>query len=74
MGVRKTADLLEKATWTLAIGLVVLAFLATLTMPAKTEVEQKSMIESKIKDTPSQNALPDFQTPTSETTSQDSTK
>lgn len=74
MGVRKTADLLEKATWTLAISLVVLAFLATLTMPSKTAVEQKSVLESRLKDTPSENALPDFQTPASGTTSQDSTK
>ena len=30
MGVRKTADFLEKATWTLSIALVVLCFLSSL--------------------------------------------
>jgi preprotein translocase subunit SecG len=33
MGVRKTADFLEKATWTLAISLLVLSLLASLTIP-----------------------------------------
>jgi len=52
----------------------VLAFLATLTMPTKTVVEQKSILESKLKDTPSENALPSFPVPTDGTTSQDSAK
>jgi len=74
MGVRKTADLLEKATWTLAVSLVVLSFLATLTMPTKTVVEQKSVLETKMKNTPSDNALPSFPVTTDGTASKDSTK
>lgn len=74
MGVRKTADILEKATWTLAVSLVILAFLATLTMPSKNVEEQKSVIESKVKDTPEPNALPSFPVTPEGTTSQDSTK
>jgi len=67
MGVRRTADFLEKATWTLAIALVVLSFLATISMP-KPEVEQKSAIESKIKET-QPSALPNFPMPTEQTDS-----
>ncbi|MCB8963654.1 MAG: preprotein translocase subunit SecG [Bacteroidales bacterium] len=74
MGVRRTADFLEKSTWTLAVSLVVLAFLATLTMPSKTVVEQKSVLETKMKDTPSGNALPDFATPADGAAAQDSVK
>lgn len=33
MGVRKTADFLEKATWTLAISLLVLCLVASFTIP-----------------------------------------
>jgi preprotein translocase subunit SecG len=33
MGVRKTADFLEKATWTLAISLLVLCMVASFTIP-----------------------------------------
>ena len=33
MGVRKTTDFLEKATWGLAIALVVLSLLATMVIP-----------------------------------------
>ena len=33
MGVRQTADFLEKATWGLAIALVVLSLLATMVIP-----------------------------------------
>lgn len=35
MGVRKTADFLEKATWTLAISLLVLCIVASFTVPSK---------------------------------------
>ncbi len=37
MGVKKTADFLEKATWTLAIGLVVFCLLASFSIPVKKE-------------------------------------
>ncbi len=70
MGVRRTADFLEKATWTLAIALVVLSFLATVTMP-KPKTEQKSAIEGKVKET-QPSALPNFPMPTEQ--SQDTVK
>jgi preprotein translocase subunit SecG len=36
MGIRKTADFLEKATWTLAAAVLVLSLVATATIPKKT--------------------------------------
>jgi preprotein translocase subunit SecG len=46
MGVRKTADFLEKATWTLAASLLFFCLLSTLTLP-KTEEVSKSRIEGQ---------------------------
>ena len=60
MGVRKTADFLEKATWTLAISLLVLSLLASLTMPKERMNVKSSAIEKNIKDTQDPNALPNF--------------
>lgn len=51
MGVRKTTDFLEKATWTLAIALVVLCMSATLTID-KTVVERSSVLEEQVGDAP----------------------
>ncbi len=39
MGVRKTADVLEKATWILAVVMLVLCLGATALTPGKTKVE-----------------------------------
>jgi preprotein translocase subunit SecG len=75
MGVRKTADFLEKATWTLAISLMVLSFLATFTMPRATNEGARSAIENQINDTPDPNALPSFPAPVEGgTAQQDSTR
>jgi len=60
MGVRKTADFLEKATWTLAVGLLVLSLLASLTMPKGKVNANRSAIEKQIQDTQDPNALPNF--------------
>jgi preprotein translocase subunit SecG len=46
MGVRKTADFLEKATWTLAASLLIFSLLATWTIPRQEEVS-KSRIEGQ---------------------------
>lgn len=49
MGVRKTTDFLEKATWTLAIALVVLCMSATLVID-RGVVEETSVIEEQVED------------------------
>lgn len=46
MGVRKTADFLEKATWTLAVCLMLFSFLSTMTLPKAADAA-KSRIEGQ---------------------------
>lgn len=57
MGVRKTNDFLEKATWSFAIVLVVLCLAAAMTIPRE-EASNKSQIEEQIQSTPDPNAEP----------------
>ena len=45
MGVRQTADFLEKFTWGLAISIVVLSLIATMTMPSARISSSKSGVE-----------------------------
>ena len=79
MGVRKTADFLEKATWTLGIALVVLSIASAAVNPARTvdtETGSQSIIQEQIdeKALPAQNIpqnvngapLPAEQQPSSE--------
>jgi len=65
MGVRKTTDFLEKATWSLAGAIVVLSLFATFFMPGKTAVSNDSSIRNEIQNTvpANPNAVPDFGTP-----------
>ena len=45
MGVRKTADFLEKATWTLAGALLVLSVLASMAIPKSSEANHSRIQE-----------------------------
>lgn len=60
MGVRKTTDFLEKATWTLAAGLLLLSLLATWTLP-KEALDEKARVEgqfdSNLLDQPENNVI-----------------
>ena len=60
MGVRKTADFLEKATWTLAISLLVLSLMASFTIPRGAEQEVRSDLQDHIERTPDRSATPQF--------------
>ncbi len=51
MGVRQTSDFLEKLTWTLAIAIVVLSLIATMSMPSAKVASSKSGIEKGIEQT-----------------------
>ena len=76
MGVRKTADFLEKATWTLAGALLVLSIAATAAIPRKgTEVEQ-SLVREQIDTAIDPTQVPNFpiSAPQNATTPADSTK
>ncbi|HCY00816.1 MAG TPA: preprotein translocase subunit SecG [Bacteroidales bacterium] len=66
MGVRKTADFLEKATWTLAVSLLVLSLLASFSIPRNEGVERKSALEEQIQSVPDPSAMPQFPTPQSD--------
>jgi preprotein translocase subunit SecG len=65
MGVRKTADFLEKSTWTLAGVILVLSLVATASIP-RGEVEQKSRIETQIQNAADPNAVPVLPSPVPE--------
>jgi preprotein translocase subunit SecG len=65
MGVRKTADFLEKATWTLAVVLLILSLSSILIIPrnrAVTNVPQ-SEIQQKAAAEQTQQAPVDYQAP-----------
>jgi preprotein translocase subunit SecG len=63
MGVRKTADFLEKSTWTIAIGIFVLCIVATAAIP-RGGATQHSRIESQIQNAVDPSAVPTLPTAT----------
>lgn len=62
MGVRKTADFLEKATWAMGIALVVLSIASAAINPATTISDGESQ-QSKIQELTDEKALPQQQQP-----------
>lgn len=48
MGVRRTADFLEKATWTLALSLLVLSMIASATIQREVADPNKSVVEENL--------------------------
>ena len=58
MGVRKTADFLEKATWYLAIAVLILSLTGSITLPRAGEKEQGSAIEEQVNNASTQSAIP----------------
>ena len=59
MGVRKTTDFVEKATWTLAISLMVLSFVAVMVLPKGGSQGGGSLIDTQMQSLP----MPKAQTP-----------
>ncbi len=62
MGVRKTADFLEKATWTLALTVLALSLLASVTIPRKVSIDNQSRIENQVDNAIDPDRLPSFPT------------
>ena len=63
MGVRKTADFLEKATWTLAGSLVVLCLLTAFVLPRSGELNSsKSILDEQIESAADPSVTPSFPT------------
>jgi preprotein translocase subunit SecG len=58
MGVRKTADFLEKATWTLAATLLFICILVNVVMPRHQETVEKSVLQEEVKNAIDPNAVP----------------
>jgi preprotein translocase subunit SecG len=65
MGVRKTADFLEKTTWTLALILLVLSLFSIFVIPKNQgqAVSQQSEIQKQIDESKSPQPIKDFQAP-----------
>jgi preprotein translocase subunit SecG len=62
MGVRKTADFLEKATWTLASSILVLSLVASMTVPRQRDEVSKSKIEDQVENAIDPDRLSGFPT------------
>ena len=63
MGVRKTADFLEKATWTLAGSLVVLCILVALILPSSgLSNANQSILDTQIENAADPTTVPSFPT------------
>ena len=65
-GVRQTADFLEKATWTLAISVIVLCILAT-TFISTGKSQRQNAIQERIEQSAPVQGQPEFPTPYSTT-------
>jgi preprotein translocase subunit SecG len=63
MGIRKTADFLEKSTWTLAAAILLLCVVATASIPRGGD-QQRSRIQQQIDNTVDPNAVPTLPTAT----------
>lgn len=62
MGVKKTTDFLEKATWVLAGSLLILCILTVTTIDRGELNGQKSQIEQQLEDTKTAPEVPTFPT------------
>ena len=60
MGVRKTADFLEKATWGLAGALLVLSIMGSAAIPRNAESGDQSLLKDKIENAVDPNQVPSF--------------
>ena len=60
-GVRQTADYLEKATWTLAIAILVLCLAATMFVPTGS-IESRSPVQERLENVQSIPGQPNFPT------------
>jgi preprotein translocase subunit SecG len=63
MGVRKTTDFLEKATWVLAATLLILSIGGTAFIPRDTRAGAQSAIKDQIQNAVDPNQVPSFPAP-----------
>ncbi len=62
MGVRKTADFLEKTTWALAAALLLLSVMGSAFIPRGTAGVNSSIIQDQIQNVADPNQVPNFPT------------
>jgi preprotein translocase subunit SecG len=62
MGVRKTADFLEKTTWVLAGALLFLAIMGSAFIPRNEAGVDRSMVQDQIQNVATPNQVPNFPT------------
>ncbi len=61
LGARKTTDFLEKATWTLAVALLVFSLAASLSIErTDEEKEQRALLEDRAMSIPTEQPMPNF--------------
>ena len=61
MGVKKTTDFIEKATWSLAAFMVVISIVATYTIPQETIVDESMLQQNAVENSMvNPNTVPDF--------------
>ncbi|MEG0163137.1 MAG: preprotein translocase subunit SecG [Mucinivorans sp.] len=63
MGVRQTADFLEKSTWGLSIAIVVLSLAATMAMPSADVTRSNTELQNEIMQRTAPTSMPDFTIP-----------
>ncbi|MFO8128289.1 MAG: preprotein translocase subunit SecG [Bacteroidales bacterium] len=64
MGVRKTADFLEKSTWTLAVALLIFSLASIFVIPRGQRIQvNQSEIQEKVDDVQTPEPMEDYQLP-----------
>ncbi|WP_372948714.1 preprotein translocase subunit SecG [Mariniphaga sp.] len=71
MGVRKTTDFLEKATWVLAGALLVLSIMGSAFIPRERMTQEQSRVQQQIETAVDPTQVPNFPTTVPETGSGD---
>ena len=61
MGVRKTTDFIEKATWGLASFIIVISIVCVMVQPKRNMVSSKPQVTTPVNETPA-NVIPDLGT------------
>jgi preprotein translocase subunit SecG len=69
MGVRKTTDFLEKATWVLAGSLLVLSIMGSAFIPRERMTQEQSRVQQQIETAVDPTQVPNFPTTAPETNS-----
>ena len=73
MGVRKTSDFLEKATWVLAGSLLILAIMGSAFIPRSAKENDQSMVQDQIENAVDPTQVPTFPTTPPQSTDQNAT-